>query len=126
MDKTAIISTPYINLQSDYGFKRAFGTEKFKKALIRLLDVALGNEIAVKEVHYHNKEVIPNEEDGKRILYDVYCTVKTTRGESSFFPRDSRNDEKKGAEALHHFILEMQNIYILHLSRTGCVIMLPR
>ena len=29
------ITTPYINLQSDYGFKRLFGTEEFRGALLQ-------------------------------------------------------------------------------------------
>lgn len=35
MDK---ITTPYINLKSDFGFKRAFGTKRFRKALLLFLD----------------------------------------------------------------------------------------
>ncbi len=107
------IPTPFINLQSDYGFKRTFGTEEFKPALIRFLNAALGDEINIQrvephKVEYHDKEVLSNDADGKRIVYDVYFTMKTPQEESSFKPRYvSKTDE----EVTHHIILEMQNVY---------------
>ncbi|MDE6009963.1 MAG: Rpn family recombination-promoting nuclease/putative transposase [Muribaculaceae bacterium] len=35
------IPTPFISLQSDFGFKRAFGTERFRSALPLFLDALL-------------------------------------------------------------------------------------
>ena len=82
--------TTFINIQTDYGFKRMFGTPKNKHILIRFLNALLGDTIYVKDVVYHDKEMLPQDENGKRIIYDVYCT---SEGEN------------------HHFILEMQNFY---------------
>lgn len=82
--------TTFINIQTDYGFKRIFGTPKNKRILIRFLNALLGNSISVTDVVYHDKEMLPEDENGKRIIYDVYCT--------------SQGDN-------HHFILEMQNFY---------------
>lgn len=59
------IETAYINLQSDFGFKRAFGTVEFRNALLQFLDAALGDEIKVSDVKFHNKEMLPASEDGK-------------------------------------------------------------
>lgn len=82
--------TTFINLQTDYGFKKIFGTPGNKKILIRFLNALLCDSITVNDVVYHNKEMLPYSEDGKRIIYDIYCTSQ---------------------EEKHHFILEMQNIY---------------
>ena len=82
--------TTFINIQTDYGFKRMFGTPKNKHILIRFLNALLGDAVSVTDVVYHDKEMLPRDEDGKRIIYDVYCT--------------SRGDDR-------HFILEMQNFH---------------
>lgn len=82
--------TTFINIQTDYGFKRMFGTPKNKRILIRFLNALLGDSVYVTDVVYHDKEMLPEDENGKRIIYDVYCT---SQGED------------------HHFILEMQNFY---------------
>ena len=82
--------TTFINIQTDYGFKRIFGTPKNKRILIRFLNALLGEGVSVTDVVYHDKEMLPEDENGKRIIYDVYCT---SQGEN------------------HHFILEMQNFY---------------
>ena len=82
--------TTFINIQTDYGFKRMFGTPKNKRILIRFLNALLGDSVAVNDVVYHDKEMLPDDENGKRIIYDVYCTSQCEN---------------------HHFILEMQNFY---------------
>ncbi|MDE6337202.1 MAG: Rpn family recombination-promoting nuclease/putative transposase, partial [Muribaculaceae bacterium] len=69
-----IITTPYINLQTDFGFKHAFGNPKHKPALIKFLNVLFEGKLTVTDVVYHDKEILPSEKDGKRIVYDVYCT----------------------------------------------------
>lgn len=120
------ILTPFINLQSDYGFKRTYGTERFSKNVIRLLKAALGDDIVVTrlvpreemdpnvenpescDIVYHDKEILPSEFEGKRIVYDVYFTMKTGKGDSIFKPRHLLEEDK---DVEHHFILEMQNGY---------------
>lgn len=91
------IPTQFINLLSDFGFKRAFGTRRFQKNVLQLLEATLGDEIQIskivsreysdepygsEKVKFHNKEVIPAEEDGKRIIYDVYFTLAVPEGDS--------------------------------------------
>lgn len=107
------ILTPFINLQSDYGFKRTFGSDEFRPALIRFLKAALGDGINIERVEphnveYHDKEVLPSDPEGKRIVYDVYFTLKTAQGDSNFKHRHVINSKD---EVMHHFILEMQNAY---------------
>lgn len=83
----------FMNLMTDFGFKRLFGTEKFKHVLVRFLNILFQKEgIHVEDVVYHDKEVLPPDPNGKRIVYDVYCTsVKEMDKE--------------------HFIVEMQQVY---------------
>ena len=106
------IKTPYINIQTDFGFKEVFGQVKNKRVLIRFLNVLFSGKLTVKDVVYHDKEILPSEEKGKRIVYDVYCTINTSKMESPFFPIDQRSGNEEKDKSEHHFILEMQNIYI--------------
>ena len=82
-----------MNLMTDFGFKRLFGTEKFKHILIRFLNIFFAKDgIHVENVAYHNKEVLPPDPNGKRIVYDVYSTSVIDKEEK-------------------HFIVEMQQVY---------------
>lgn len=83
-------TTTFINIQTDYGFKKIFGTKENKHILIRFLNALFEDTIKVTDVVYHDKEILPDEEEGKRIIYDIYCTAN---------------------DGSHHFILEMQNCY---------------
>ena len=86
----------FMNIMTDYGFKRLFGSLEFKPILLRFLNIMFEPEgIRVDDVTYHDKEVLPKDADGKRIVYDVYCTSK---------------GEKE------HFIVEMQQIYHVNLE----------
>lgn len=110
IENTETIKTPFINLQSDFGFKRAFGSERFRSTLIKFLGAVLGDEITVTDVRFHDKEILPSSADGKRIVYDIYCTMDVPSdktGFSSNYPRLTVSE----APVPHHFILEMQNIY---------------
>ena len=106
------IKTPYINIQTDFGFKEVFGQVKNKRVLIRFLNVLFAGKLTVRDVVYHDKEILPSEEKGKRIVYDVYCTMNTSKSESPFFPIAQRSGNEEKDKSDHHFILEMQNIYI--------------
>ena len=87
MEKSPI----FMNLMTDFAFKRLFGSEKCKRILIRFLNILFAADgLTVDDVTFHDKEVLPDNPDGKRILYDVYCT---TPGEKE------------------HIIVEMQQVY---------------
>lgn len=80
-----------MNLLSDYGFKRIFGSKERKHLLIRFLNIIFAQDnLIVKDVEYHDKEVLPDDGSGKRIVYDVYCTMNGEDG---------------------HVIIEMQRAY---------------
>lgn len=105
------IKTPYLNIQTDFGFKHVFGSIANKQALIRFLNALFEGKLTVTDVTFHDKEILPSKQDGKRIVYDVYCTTPIKRSGSSFFPVQQVFDNKEDIRTDHHFILEMQNIY---------------
>lgn len=81
----------FMNLMTDFAFKRIFGSVNRKHILIQFLNILFENEgLHVYDVTYHDKEVLPENGNGKVIKYDVYCT--------------SPNDKE-------HFIVEMQRVY---------------
>lgn len=81
----------FMNVLTDFAFKRLFGTEERKTLLIRFLNILFKKDgMTVTDVIYHDKEILPHDEDGKVIKYDVYCTSPKSR---------------------EHFIVEMQQIY---------------
>lgn len=78
--------TVFIDLRTDFGFKRLFGSPERSGLLIRFLNALFEGRMKVTRVTFQNKEMLPPDPDGKRTVYDIYCTTETG----------------------HHFILEMQ------------------
>lgn len=105
------INTEYINLQTDFGFKHVFGNIRNKRALIRFLNALFEGKLSVTDVTYHDKEILPSEQAGKRIVYDVYCTSPVRRADSPYFPARQIPPGHGDTGTDHHFILELQNIY---------------
>lgn len=68
-----------INPFSDFGFKLIFGQETSKPLLISFLNSLLEGEREIVDLTYQNLEQLPDAFDGRRSIYDVYCT--TTDGE---------------------------------------------
>lgn len=64
-----------INPFSDYGFKLIFGQEKTKPLLISFLNSLLEGEKEIVDLTYQNLEQLPGTVDGRRSIYDVYCTT---------------------------------------------------
>lgn len=80
------INTTFINLQTDFGFKRLFGSKERSGILLRFINALFEGRMVITQIEFHDKEILPADADGKKIVYDVYCTTDTG----------------------HHFILEMQ------------------
>lgn len=83
------IAERYINPQTDFGFKRLFGTEFNKELLISFLNALLTGEQVIKDVTYLNSEQLGERMNSRRAIFDVYC-------------ENERGDK---------FIVEMQNVY---------------
>lgn len=81
-----LLQKTFLKLRSDYGFKRAFASEEHAEVLKKFLNALFEGEMVVTDVTFKDKEVLPADEEGKRIYYDAYCTTSTGK----------------------HFIVEMQ------------------
>lgn len=79
----------YINLTTDFGFKRIFGSELNKDLLIGFLNALFAGEKVVEDVQYKNNENFGYNRDARKAIFDVYCQAAD----------GSR------------FIVEMQNVY---------------
>ena len=79
----------YINLLTDFGFKRIFGTAINKDLLICFLNSLFDGKQVVKDVSYLNPEHVGDVYTDRKAIFDVYC--------------EGENGEK--------FIVEMQNAY---------------
>ena len=77
----------FINPFTDVGFKRIFGQEVTKDLLIDFLNDLLEGERHIKDIQFLDKELLPEFEGNRGVIYDIYCT----------------------ADNGDHFIVEMQN-----------------
>ena len=77
----------FINPFTDVGFKRIFGQEINKDLLIDFLNALLQGERQVQDIHFLDKELLPEFEKDRGLINDIYCT-------------DARGEQ---------FIVEMQN-----------------
>lgn len=67
----------FINPYSDYGFKLLFGREVSKDLLIDFLNDLLVGERVITDLTFLNNEQLPEYQEGRGIIYDVYCTTDT-------------------------------------------------
>lgn len=77
----------YINLQTDFGFKKIFGSDCNKDLLISLLKALIPERQDIKDIKYLNTEYQGDTFVDRRAIFDVYCE----------------------SEDGDHFIVEMQN-----------------
>ena len=77
----------FINLFTDFGFKKVFGQEENKKLLIGFLNALFEGEFVIRDVAYRDKEQAAETKEGRCVIYDIFCTL----------------DDGK------HIVLEMQN-----------------
>ena len=83
----------YLNLGTDFAFKKIFGTEANKELLIHflncLLDLKKGDKIS--DIMYLNTEQLPKKKGKRKAIFDVYC--ETNRGER-FIVEMQKNSQK--------------------------------
>ena len=72
-----LLKKTFIKLRSDYGFKRAFCSPQNAEVLKNFLNALFEGKMIVTEVTFQDKEVLPPDQNGKRIVYDAYCTTST-------------------------------------------------
>jgi len=88
--------TKYINLLTDFGFKRIFADESNKDLLIHFLNSIMRFQgIKIKDITYKNTEFVGEYEQDKKIILDLYCIsekgehfiIEVQRGEQEFFKK---------------------------------------
>ena len=63
----------YMNLLTDYAFKKIFGTEKNKALLIAFLNEIVPHRETIVDVQYLPTEQLGNIEGNRRAFFDLYC-----------------------------------------------------
>ena len=69
----------YINLLTDFGFKRVFGTEPNKQLLVDFLNTLLPEHHQIKELSYKTTEQLGSTPIDRKAIFDIYC--QSDRGE---------------------------------------------
>ncbi|MGD1905746.1 MAG: Rpn family recombination-promoting nuclease/putative transposase [Leptolyngbyaceae cyanobacterium] len=63
----------YINLLTDFGFKRVFGTEPNRQLLIDFLNTLLPAAHHIQAVTYKQAESLGNSPEDRKAIFDIYC-----------------------------------------------------
>jgi len=86
----------YINPFTDFGFKKIFGDTENTEVLRSLINdiLSLEGEDKVKEIIFKNGELLANNPEDRKAIFDLYCT------------------DEKGSE----FIVELQKVYQKHFQ----------
>lgn len=63
----------YINLFTDFGFKKIFGTEINKDLLIDFLNVLHKDKEKIKSLTYLKNEHLGNTQEDRKAVFDLYC-----------------------------------------------------
>ncbi|MDE6754916.1 MAG: Rpn family recombination-promoting nuclease/putative transposase [Muribaculaceae bacterium] len=72
-----LVKRTFLKLSSDYGFKHTFCTPQNAVVLKNFLNALFEGKMVITDVTFQDKEVLPPDENGKRIVYDAYCTTET-------------------------------------------------
>lgn len=63
----------YINLLTDFGFKRVFGSEPNKQLLVNFLNTLLPAHHQIQELSYKSTENLGNTQIDRKAIFDIYC-----------------------------------------------------
>ena len=63
----------YVNLLTDFGFKRVFGLEPHKQLLIDFLNTLLPAHHQIKTLSYKSTENLGNTPVDRKAIFDIYC-----------------------------------------------------
>ncbi len=70
---TLYLQDKYINLLTDFGFKRVFGTEPNRHLLIAFLNTLLPANRQIQDVTFKNNENVGNTPIDRKAIFDIYC-----------------------------------------------------
>ncbi len=63
----------YLNLFTDFGFKKIFGEEANKNLLIDFLNALLPIKSKIKDLTFKNTELLGQTSLDRKVVYDIYC-----------------------------------------------------
>ncbi len=63
----------YLDIFTDYGFKKIFGEEANKTFLIDFLNSILPSNNLIKDLTFKNTEQLPETSGDRKAVYDIYC-----------------------------------------------------
>lgn len=63
----------YVNLLTDFGFKRVFGTEPNKQLLMNFLNTLLPERHRITALSYKSTENLGNTPVDRKAIFDIYC-----------------------------------------------------
>jgi len=63
----------YVNLLTDFGFKRVFGSEPHKALLVDFLNTLLPDHHKITDLNYKNSEHLGNTPLDRKAIFDIYC-----------------------------------------------------
>ncbi|MFK7980889.1 MAG: Rpn family recombination-promoting nuclease/putative transposase [Saprospiraceae bacterium] len=67
------IQGKYINLFTDFGFKRVFGEEANKDILMDFLNQILPKDYIIKDLQFSKNEHLGQGAENRKAIFDVYC-----------------------------------------------------
>jgi predicted transposase/invertase (TIGR01784 family) len=70
---TLYLKDKYVNLLTDFGFKRVFGTELNKHLLLDFLNTLMPENRQIKDLTFKNNENIGNSPIDRKAIFDIYC-----------------------------------------------------
>ena len=73
MVNSSVNGDRYINLLTDFGFKRLFGSEPHKVLLIDFLNSILPSYHTVADISYKSNENVGNTALDRKAIFDLYC-----------------------------------------------------
>lgn len=87
----------YINLFTDFGFKKVFGSEENKDILLDFLNTLLADKQVITDLKFLNTERLGNSILDRKAIFDLYCEndkgekfiVELQRAEQEFFKERS-------------------------------------
>ena len=72
-----ILQDKYINLLTDFGFKRVFGTEPNKRLLMDFLNTLLPPHHQIRDLTFRNTENLGNTAIDRKAIFDIYCQAES-------------------------------------------------
>lgn len=90
----------FINPFTDYGFKKIFGQEISKDLLIDFLNDLLVGERVITDLTFLNNEQLPQYDEGRGLIYDIYCCTDT--GEKIIVEMQNRSQIHFKERALYY------------------------